>query len=118
MTPSQDDIDEIKEIWQWIRWWKEKLRLTIEELAFRAKCKSELITRGINGEPVPIRHILPNFVVAFGLDLQDGEPKPYEGLPSYRKLYKGVPLYDECKKLLKPSRELTPGEKLPPLHKY
>ncbi len=107
MTPSQDDINEIKEIWQWIRRWKEKFGLTLEELAFRAKYKLELIERGINGEPIPIRHALPNFVVAFGLDLELRSKNPYY-----------IPSYEECKKLLKPPRELTPSEKLPNLYMY
>ena len=99
---SQDHIDEINEIWQWIRWWKKKFGFTIEELARRAKYPKDKIERGLNGEPESIRHALPNFVVAFGLDLQAKKQKLNEGTPSY----------DEYKGLLKPPRELTPSEKL------
>ena len=105
---SQDHIDEINEIWQWIRWWKKKFGFTIEELARRAKYPKDKIERGLNGEPESIRHALPNFVVAFGLDLKARELK-LEG---------GIPSYDEYKKLLKPPRELTPSEKLSNLEKF
>lgn len=107
-VPNEDDINEIKEIWQWIRWWKNKFGFTSDVLARRAKYPQDKIERGINGEPESIRHALPNFVVAFGLDLQGRELKPYEGIPSY----------DECKKLLKPPRELTPSETLSDFEKY
>ena len=108
ITPSQDDINEIKEIWQWIRWWKDKFNFTSAELASRAKYSQDRITRGISGEPVPIRHALRNFVEAFGLDLEGRGAKSYEDMLSD----------DEYKKFLKPPRELTPSEKLYYLEKF
>ena len=108
VTPSQDEINEIKEIWQWIRWWKDELGFTPETLAPLVGFSQDRIERGISGEPVSIRHVLPKFVKAFGLDLEGREAKPYEGIPSY----------DECKKLLKPPTVLTPGERLPHLYKF
>lgn len=65
--PTEDDINERKDIWQAIRWRMHERRITPQELASRARYSQDLIERGISGEPVPIRHALRSFVEAFGL---------------------------------------------------
>ncbi len=107
ITPNEDDINEIKELWQWVGERMRELGFTPETLAPLVGFSQDRIERGISGEPIWIRHVLPKFVKAFGLD-DDREAKPYEGIPSY----------DECKKLLKPPTALTPGERLPHLYKF
>ena len=98
ITPSQDDINEIKEIWQWIFGWKDELGLTLEELADRVGFSPDHIERAMKGEPIPIRHALGRFVAAFRLE--DYKLAPWGGDQSY----------DELKQLLR--REKSPQHKL------
>ena len=100
--PTEDDINERKEIWQWIRWWKDKFGLTSEELAYRARYSQDLIERGIRDEPVPIRHALCNFVNAFGL--RNNRIRFFEETVDNLS-------DEECKKLLKPPSPMYPSQK-------
>jgi len=113
MTPSQDDLDERKEIWRWIRWWKEKFGLTSAELADKTPYSQDLIEKGTKGEPIPVKvEFMRACVLAFGLVEITGARTADYG--------KAVAIlsFDKCKKLLKPPRELTPSEKLPYLYGF
>lgn len=56
--------EELREIWQWIRWWMNHLGITPKELARRTNYPQDRIERGINGKLEPIRHKLLDFVYA------------------------------------------------------
>ncbi len=105
MTPSQDDINERREIWYWIRFRMNERRITPQKLASRTGYSQERIERGISGEPVAIRHALPTFVRALGLlGLKSASRATfYEGTED-------VPSYDKCKELLKPPAAMPPRQ--------
>ena len=96
---DQDDIKEIKNIWQMIRWRMNERRILPQELARRTGFSQQHIERGIKGEPVPIRHALPYFIKAFGITSarQKGPEDTVDILT-----------YDECIKLLKPPPAMPP----------
>ena len=92
-TPSQTDIEERREIWQGIRWWMNKRRLTSGELAYQTQYPQDRLERGIRGEPEPIKHALLAFVYALNPPRARGRfyEEEYEILTD-----------DELKALLKP----------------
>ena len=98
--PSQDDINERKDIWQSIRWRMNERRITPKALASRTRFSEALIERGINGEPVPIRHALRNFVEAFGLNRR---ARFYEDTSD-------ILSDDECIEYLKPPSAMPPRQ--------
>jgi len=97
--PSEDDINEIKDIWQAIRWRMNERRITPQKLASRARYSQDLIERGISGEPVPIRHALRSFVEAFGLRSGRFYEETVDSLTD-----------DKCKELLKPPSAMPPRQ--------
>jgi len=99
ITPTQDDINERKDIWQAIRWRMNERRITPQSLARRTGYSQDLIERGISGEPVPIRHVLRSFVEAFGLRSGRFYEETVDSLTD-----------DTCKKLLKPTPAMPPRQ--------
>jgi hypothetical protein len=97
--PTEDDINERKDIWKAIRWRMNERRITPQELARRARYSQDLIERGISGEPVPIRHALRSFVEAFGLREGRFYEETADSLTD-----------DVCKKLLKPPSAMPPRQ--------
>ena len=65
--PNEDDINETKELWQWVGFWRAELGFTPETLAPLVRFSPDSIKKGLRGEYVPIRHALLNFDIAFGL---------------------------------------------------
>ena len=105
ITPSQDDINEIREIWYWICRQMNEHRITPQVLASRTGYSQESIERGISGEPVPVRHDLLSFVKALGLL---GITK--DNRANYYEVTEDVPSYDKCKELLKPPAAMPPRQ--------
>ena len=96
---SEEDISEIKNIWQAIRFRMNERWIKPDELSRKVGLSPEIIKRGVHGEPIGIRHILPKFV--FGLGLMEIERRGGQGLDDN-------PSYEECKKLLMPPPAMPP----------
>lgn len=102
IIPSQDDINERKDIWQTIRWRMNERRFTPKDLANRTQYSQDLIERGIRGEPIPITPpFLLDCVTAFGLT--SGRTKYYEETADDLS-------YNECVELLKPPPAMPPRQ--------
>ena len=67
IIPNQDDMEERKEIWQWIKECIHECDLTPEKLSKTVGLSAGYIKRGIEGEPLGIRNAVFKFVKAFGL---------------------------------------------------
>ncbi len=102
ITPDQDQINEIKSIWQAIRWRMNERRLAPMNLAYRTKYSKNEIERGIAGEPVEITvESLRDCVMAFGLT--SGRTKHYEETVEDLS-------WDECVRLIKPQPAMPPRQ--------
>ena len=103
--PTEDDINERKDIWQAIRWRMNVHRLTPKELARQTPYSQDLIERGIGGKPLPITlDFLRACVTAFGLiGVTSGRTKPYE-----KKV--DILSYDGYIELIKPPPAMPPRQ--------
>jgi len=102
ITPSQDDINERKGIWQAICWRMNVHKVPPKELAHQTPYSQDLIERGIGGEAVPITlDFLRDCVKAFGL--ASGRAKNHEKPTD-------ILSYGKCVELLKPSPAMPPRQ--------
>jgi len=102
ITYNQDQVNDIKNIWQAIRWRLNERRLTPLKLAFQTEYSKKDIERGIRGEPVEITvDFLRDCVLAFGLT--SGRTKHYEETAD------DLP-WDECVRLIKPPPAMPPRQ--------
>ena len=88
--PTEDDINETRELWEYFGDWIKKLGFTPETLAPIVKLSAEFIERGLRGEYVPVRDYIYRFAFAFGIIgidyRKDYNLKPGDILPPYDKL--------------------------------
>jgi len=104
ITLNQGQINEIKNIWQAIRWRLNERRLTPTGLAYQTGYSKKHIERGIRGEAAPITiDFLRDCVMAFGLPLS-GRTKCYE-----EKMVDNLS-WDECVRLIKPPPAMPPRQ--------
>lgn len=74
--PTESDYEEWKKIWTWIAYWKKKTGISLNELADRTGFPKPSLAKGLNGEAIPVRHAMRNFVEAFGIT--SGRIKSFE----------------------------------------
>ena len=101
-TPTGDEINHRKDMWQTIAWQMNTCRVTPGELARQTPYSQDLIERGVGGEPVPITSaFLRNCVRAFGLvsGRTEYNADPVENLPA-----------GELESILKPPPEMPPRQ--------
>lgn len=88
--PNEDDINETRELWQYINWWMDKFGLTPEKLAPQVKLPPDRIKKGLRGEYVPVKDNIYYFALAFDLIgiyyRKEYRVNPIDILPSYDKL--------------------------------
>jgi len=77
VTPTQDEINHRKDVWQVIKWRMNVHGVNPKKLAYLTPYSQDLIEKGINGESVPITSdFLRTCVMVFGLT--SGRSKYYE----------------------------------------
>ena len=102
ITPTRDEINRRKDVWQSIKWRMNVHHINPKVLAYRTPYSQDLIEKGINGEPVPITSdFLRACAMAFGLT--SGRTKYYEETVE-------ILSDDELEALLKPQSAMPPRQ--------